>query len=76
MKRHTHHRTTQALLSAGLVRAMLGLPLAAVAQANPCAAGTRSSRVANACAVKAPCGAKSPCAAKNPCAAEEPFATK
>ncbi|MBV2263406.1 MAG: hypothetical protein KUL79_07595 [Thauera sp.] len=58
MKRDTHHRTTRALLSAGLASAMLGLSLAVLAQANPCAAGTRSSRAANPCAAKNPCAAR------------------
>ena len=49
MKYVNTSRTAIATVSAGLVSAALGMPLAALAQANPCAAGTPASSAANPC---------------------------
>ena len=51
MKHANTRRTVTAMVTAGLVSAALGMPLAAFAQANPCAA-------------RNPCAAKNPCAVK------------
>ncbi|MCB1967568.1 MAG: cytochrome C peroxidase [Candidatus Accumulibacter sp.] len=59
----------RAVVSAGLMAAALGSPLPAAAACSPCAARSRSGRVANPCAAKNPCATKNPCTARAPCAA-------
>ena len=52
------HRTTSAMLSAGLISAALGMPTAAIAACNPCAPRNRTTRSARPCAAKNPCAAR------------------